>query len=109
MIVTIEAVDEILQAEDIEGLLALGAPRDEYAREASVIHSALMKLGEEQCNQRELSALVLGVWDHSFGPFAADQIERRRPVFDRLVQRLLASAAAGKVYVQRQSELEERL
>jgi hypothetical protein len=39
--ISVSAVREVLRSEDIEGLLELGAPRDEYADEARRVISAL--------------------------------------------------------------------
>ena len=109
MMLTLEAVDEILQGEDVEGLLALGAPCDEYASEAQAIHSALISQGEAAWSYRDLCELILKVWDHSFGPFGVDEIAKRQPAVERLVQRLLARAATARVSQPRAAAIGERL
>jgi hypothetical protein len=46
MIIPTATIDAILQKEDIEGLLNLGAPKDEYSHEAAEIHVALEAIEE---------------------------------------------------------------
>jgi len=40
---TVEQIREVLNREDIEGLIALGAPKDEYDMEADMIPHAVAK------------------------------------------------------------------
>jgi hypothetical protein len=46
-----------LQAEDIEGLLSLGAPKDEYSPEAAELKRALERLGH-RVTEDQAAAIV---------------------------------------------------
>ena len=89
MILSVSTVDAILRDEDIEGLLALGAPVDEYSGEAAAIRSGLEQLREDQLTEAHVSALVMDIWDSSFGPFSAEDIRKRQPILRHLVYRVL--------------------
>jgi hypothetical protein len=47
MRISSETIESILQQEDIEGLLNLGAPRDEYSFEAKEIAAELHAVNEQ--------------------------------------------------------------
>lgn len=70
----------ILQAEDIEGLLDLGAPRDEYSNEPASIATAL----ESGFNEDHVYGLVVRVWNRSFGPFDDDDLAKCAAAFHRV-------------------------
>lgn len=89
MIVSLSTVDVILRTEDIEGLLALGAPEDEYSDEAAEIQAALEQLDDDKVTGDQISALVMDVWDRSFGPFSGEDIQKRQAVLQEIVRRIL--------------------
>ncbi len=89
MTVSVAAVDAILRAEDMEGLLAVGAPEDEYSDEAREIQFALEQLGDDQLTSERVSTAVMHVWENSFGPFSAEDVQKRQPVLQELVNRIL--------------------
>ena len=89
MVISLARIGAILQAEDIEGLLSLGAPKDEYSHEAAEIKSALADLDEDNATQDQISALVMNVWKRSFGPLSDGDVEKRFPAFRQLAQRIL--------------------
>ena len=84
-------IDAILQKEDIEGLLNLGAPKDEYSHEAAEIHAALEAIDENGATPDQVATVVMTVWERSFGPFSPDDIEKRSPVLKQVVRRILDS------------------
>ena len=85
-------LEEWLQTEDVEGFLALGAPRDEYSHEAAEIQTALEPLEQQQITAQLVSTLILAIWEQSFGPFSEEDWARRKPVLSRLVERILKEA-----------------
>jgi hypothetical protein len=91
MIIPTATIDAILRKEDIEGLLNLGAPKDEYSHEAADIHAALEAIEENDAISDQIAAVVMTVWEHSFGPFSPDDIQKRSPVLRQVVQRILDS------------------
>lgn len=73
-----------LDAEDIEGLLQIECPRDEYDGEASEIESDIARLtdfGKRSATVSELAEIVASVWERKFGPFSSQQLQQRRAAF----------------------------
>ncbi len=78
-----------LQAEDIEGLLALGAPNDEYSQEAQDIAAALAVLSGDQLTETHIVSVICDIWVKYFGPFLNEDIEKRNSAFQRIARCLL--------------------
>jgi len=73
-----------LDRENIEGLLALDCPRDEYDGEASLIESGVAKVtsfGKNSVSPEEVEAIVREIWNSQFGPFNSGELEKRRSAF----------------------------
>ena len=94
-----QEIQEILNVEDIEGLLALGAPRDEYEHEAELIDLAL---GASPSNERatpiskdSVKELITRIWDERFGPFSDADLTKRESAFDRVATKIAALGPAG--------------
>ena len=83
------AVNSALQTEDVESLLALGAPNNEYVFEAEQITKALDVLGDGQLTTTNIVAIISLVWAKSFNCSALD-IEQRMPAFQRIAQKLVS-------------------
>lgn len=69
----------VIDAEDPEGLLAAGAPADEYSVEVP-------DLAQLVAEQRVTAAGVLEVWEHWFGPESS--LKRRPDALERLTEGL---------------------
>ena len=80
------AVQAVVDAEDPEGLLAAGAPADEYSVEVP----DLVQLVSEQ---RVTAAGVLAVWEHWFGPESS--LKRRADALERLTEGLSRMSPAS--------------
>jgi hypothetical protein len=83
-----------LDREDIEGLLALDCPRDEYDGEASLIESGVAKVtsfGKNSVDAEEIEARVREVWNSQFGPFNPDELERRRSAFASVARMIVGA------------------
>ena len=76
-------IREILNREDIEGLLALGAPGDEYSSEAELISQAIESRRVEP-REEELTKLLRGIWQRMFGPFSEEEMKEREPALERV-------------------------
>lgn len=63
---TPSAINALLIEQDIEGLIAAGAPANEYEDEARHIAEAVNKLSPEQRSQQNIFAIVRQVWMESF-------------------------------------------
>jgi hypothetical protein len=80
-----------LDSEDIEGLLALGCPTDEYDGEASLIEDRIAKatnFGEKTLSVAQVEDIVGAVWNFTFGPFEAGNFERRRSAFSSVARKI---------------------
>ncbi|MGX5653782.1 hypothetical protein ACWKWC_03325 [Geodermatophilus nigrescens] len=79
-----QEVEQLLRSVDPEGLLAGGAPGDEYSSEVDALTSLLVR-GEVS------EAAVLEVWERAFGPGSGLSTQ---PAFTSLTGRLIDLRAA---------------
>ena len=87
-------IKAVLDREDIEGLLAIGCPADEYDGEATLIESRVAQatnFGETKLDLRQVQSIVAEVWNDRFGPFSQGELEKRQPAF-AVAARDIASA-----------------
>jgi len=80
-----------LDAEDIEGLLALRCPSDEYDGEASRVESEMAKVtnyGEKPISAKQVEEIVARVWNDQFGPFGDEELGKRSPAFASVARKL---------------------
>jgi hypothetical protein len=78
-------VRELVDAVDPEGLLAVGAPADEYGRESDTLTSLVVR-GQVS------EAAVLEVWERAFGPGSG--LSQQPEVLASMAGRLLDLRAA---------------
>jgi hypothetical protein len=84
-------VKKALDEEDIEGLLAIGSPGDEYNGEASEIESLVAKksaFGKRKVSARELEQTIRMIWEQQFGPLSEVQIKQRKQAFRRVAEKI---------------------
>lgn len=77
------AVLQVLSGEDPEGLLAIGAPSDEYALEADAL-ARLLRDGPVTAE------VLVEVWERFFGPGSGYARRTPRPQVDKLAAELNA-------------------
>jgi hypothetical protein len=87
----LDLTNELLRLEDIEGLLSMGAPPDEYGPEAEMI---VNRVGEAESNTPshkittdEAVAIISAIWKEMFG-LTEDQLRQRRRAFESTAARL---------------------
>ncbi len=88
MNITQATIQRVLNAMDIESLLKLGAPDDEYKTEAEMI-AAAVKQNELELTEEHLITIVQNVWVKMFGPFSEEQIQMRYDVFRQVARNIL--------------------
>ena len=71
MKVSNDTVQRALDAEDIEGVLAMGAPADEYESEARMIAGRLRTL-EDDLSEDAIVAVIESVWTERFAAAQGD-------------------------------------
>ncbi len=83
------ALDDV----DIEGLLAMHCPPDEYDSEASMIGSRIFELisAEERLSVAQITEIISQVWNSQFGPFANADIEKRQAAFELVAEKISRS------------------
>lgn len=89
MTISFSDIDTALREEDIEGLIALGTPTDEYSSEAKEIADALQLLHNECPNEEVLVSIISHVWSESFHR-SEQELEERKPAFQRVAKKLAA-------------------
>lgn len=85
-------IKQALNEADIEGLLALGSPGDEYDGEASLIENGICRasdFGKMLIGQSEVEKIVSGIWDDQFGPLDEAELESRRPYFAKVAAKII--------------------
>jgi hypothetical protein len=65
-ITTANNINTLLVQEDVEGLIAAGAPLDEYRDEAAQIAAAILLLNHEQLTKDIILSTISLVWLKSF-------------------------------------------
>lgn len=66
LMITSQTINELLNEEDIEGMLEAGAPTDEYASESNRIASAINALAASQITEESILAIVSLAWMQDF-------------------------------------------
>lgn len=88
--VSVSAVDNALRAEDVEGLLELGAPNDEYSHEAKTIASKLDELTPGAASEDSITAVIANIWAKSF-ELSDEDLDKRYTALRRVARQILAS------------------
>lgn len=86
---TLLNISSILHQEDIEGLLAIGAPDDEYESEAAEIAAAVAALEPSELTVVNIIAIVSQIWSRSFNLSAVD-MQLRAGAITHAAQAILA-------------------
>ncbi len=89
--ITSQAINELLQAEDIEGMLEAGAPADEYVSEANRIAAAVNALASSQITEENVLAIVALAWMQDFD-LDESSMRDRSSAISRVAQQVFALA-----------------
>ncbi|PIR34621.1 MAG: hypothetical protein COV36_00435 [Alphaproteobacteria bacterium CG11_big_fil_rev_8_21_14_0_20_44_7] len=87
MKISYEKIESLLTKEDIEGLIGLGAPQDEYENEAKKIYEAILELPDSD-NNIKVSRIIMDIWKQSFN-LSKEELKQRLPFIERLTKSLL--------------------
>lgn len=85
-------IKRALDETDIEGLLQLGCPNDEYNGEASLIEDGICKatdFGKLPLHVREAVKIIAQIWDQKFGPFDQAEKDKRRPHYEKVAAKIV--------------------
>jgi hypothetical protein len=88
MIVDEESIEELFTTTDLEGLIADGAPADEYEPEMEQLIEALAQIPTGEASQSKIVDILTGIWRTDFSA-SEDRLEALRPGFESLANTLL--------------------
>ena len=88
MTVDEESVEELFTTHDIEGLIAAGAPADEYEPEMEQLIAALAEIPAGQASQSRIIDILNEIWRKDFTA-TEDRLGHLRPAFASLANTLL--------------------
>jgi len=88
MIVDEESVEELFTTHDLEGLIADGAPADEYEPEMEQLIAALAQIPTGESSQSKIVAILANIWRTDFSS-TEDRLKALRPGFESLANTLL--------------------
>jgi hypothetical protein len=86
----LDLINELLRYEDIEGLLSMGAPDDEYESEAEMIADRVGEAEErssDKITREEVENIVAAVWKEMFG-LSDEHALPRRDAFAAIAARI---------------------
>ncbi|MGO9336568.1 MAG: hypothetical protein ACLPY1_03570 [Terracidiphilus sp.] len=86
--IALSTIEEALREADIESLIEIGAPDDEYTSEARDIANAVSHIDESRLAEGQLLDVLRSVWARSFD-LAQEDVERRAPAFQQVARRIL--------------------
>lgn len=82
------AISELFRQSDIDGLIASGAPEDEYEPEVDRIVAALEDLPHEEASVTAIADIFADVWAQMFGG-SEERMNRRRVDFDEIAEKVM--------------------
>lgn len=82
-------INSYLQSADIEGLIEIGAPTDEYESEAKDIARGLAEISKQDWGQADIVAIISLIWARSFN-LAADDMAKRLPAIQQVAEKIIA-------------------
>ena len=86
----LDVINELLRYEDIEGLLSMGAPNDEYETEAEMIADRVGEAEErtsDKITPKEVENIVAAVWMEMFG-LSDERARQKQDAFAAIAARL---------------------
>jgi hypothetical protein len=87
----LDVINELLRYEDIEGLLSMGAPNDEYETEAERIADRIGEAEEgtsDKITRKVVENIVAVVWKEMFG-LSDERARQRQGAFAAIAVRLV--------------------
>jgi hypothetical protein len=88
MSITLEKFKAAFREEDIEGLIELGAPDDEYDSEAEQTLAAVRRLSEHERTKAAIVSIIAMIWAKSFNR-GYEEITERMSAFENVALKLL--------------------
>jgi hypothetical protein len=83
-----ESIHELFQTTDPEGLIAAGAPADEYDPEIDQLLEALAQIPPGQTSRSHILDLLADIWRKDFSA-TEDHLTHIQPLFESIADQLL--------------------
>ena len=91
MVTRLQLIDELLRTHDIEGLIDIGAPKDEYNSEAKMIAdrigTAEWRVHPQKLSVAQIKEIIRGVWAEMFS-LGEEDLRKRDYGFDEIAKKL---------------------
>jgi hypothetical protein len=88
MNVDYDALSELFRLQDIEGLIAIGVPEDEYEPVVELIYVSLEALPREQASAAKLVEIFNTVYQQRLG-WSEENMRRRQADFEDIATKLM--------------------
>ena len=88
MNVDFESLDELFRLSDLEGLIAAGAPQDEYQPEVELIALALDEIPTGEASKEQIVQIFSDVWKKMFST-SEPGLAARKQGFEEIAEKLL--------------------
>jgi len=92
VVTRLQLIDELLRTHDIEGLIEIGAPEDEYNSEAKMIAERIGTAEWRVCPQKlslaQIKEIIRNVWVEMFG-LDEEVLGKREDAFEEIAKRLV--------------------
>ncbi len=89
MPITLPNISTLLMQGDLEGLIEMGAPSDEYDEEAAQIAAAVLSLSHEEITEETIVAIISLVWIKSF-ELSDEALKLRLPAIRVIAEKILS-------------------
>ena len=87
----LQLIDELLRRHDIEGLINIGAPENEYNTEAKMIAdrigTAEWRVQPQKLSVAQIKEIIRDVWTEMFG-LDEEDLGKRENAFEQIAKRL---------------------
>lgn len=80
-------INEILQQADIEGLVGIGAPKDEYAQESILINAAIEDMESIERTVENIESAISVIWASAF-ELSPPEMQVRRESIRRVAENI---------------------
>ena len=96
----LQLIENLLRTHDIEGLLDIGAPEDEYNTEAKMIAerigTAEWRIHPQKLPVAQVKEIIRNVWAETFALDEEDLAKRER-AFEEIAKRLFVEPRSGDI------------
>jgi hypothetical protein len=93
--IDLESIQDIVRAADPEGLLAAGAPQDEYEPEEDELYAELEHLPASEITEELVHQFVADIWESAFD---SESTPEREAGLNTIVERIVHFFGLDSIY-----------